>query len=197
MLRKDLSLNDPLSFLVRFALVAGVLFLLREAISEFYVATMVPLVNGLFSWEGMAVAYEQDRHLLQLTYTELSLRFKVHDIIYQNLMVAVALFVATPGYSLRWKGKWIVGVLGLLWLTHAASLYMGGYVIVWDFIEGLPPERRENMMRRVLAVFPRDRDWLFSHLFGLWHSWGRLTLVLFIWLYAARGYLGLSRAGAD
>ena len=191
------SLTDPLGFLVGFALVAGGLFLLRETIAQFYVATMLPLVNALFRWEGVGVAYVQDRHLLQLVYTKLGLQFKIHDIIYQNLMVAVALFAATPGYSLHWKGKWIAGVLALLWLTHAASLYLGGYVVVWDFIENLPPEQREEMMRRVLLVFPRDRDWLFSHLFGLWHSWGRPTLALFIWLYAARRYLGLSGAGTD
>jgi hypothetical protein len=66
-----------------------------------------------------------------------------------------------------------------------------------DFIENLPPEQREDMIRQVLPIFPRDRDWLFSHLFGLWHSWGRPTLALFIWLYAARRYLGLSGADTD
>ena len=191
------SLTDPLGFLVGFALVAGGLFLLREAIAQFYVATMLPLVNALFRWEGVGVAYVQNRHLLQLVYTGLGLQFKIHDIIYQNLTVAVALFAATPGHSLRWKGKWIAIVLALLWLTHAASLYMGGYVVIWDFIENLPPEQKEDMTRRVLPVFPRDRDWLFSHLFGLWHSWGRPTLALLVWLYAARRYLGLSGAGTD
>ena len=194
MASRSIRLTDPLGFLVGFALVAGGLFLLRDVIAQFYVATMLPLVNALFRWEGMGVAYVQNRHLLQLAYTGLGMQFKIHDIIYQNLTVAVALFAATPGYSLRWKGKWIAGVLALLWLTHAASLYMGGYVVIWDFIENLPPEQREEMMRRVLPVFPRDRDWLFSHLFGLWHSWGRPTLALLVWLYAARDYLGLFKA---
>ena len=51
------------------------------------------------------------------------------------------------------------------------------------------------MARQVLEVFPRDRDWLFSNIFGLWHTWGRPTLALLVWLYAARDYLYLPEEG--
>jgi len=180
--------------LIRFSLAAGLLFLFREEISHSYLALMVPVVNGIFRLEGLAVEFIRQRDVLQLVYGDLGFRFTVHDIIYQNLTVGVALFVATPGQSMRWKAKWIAIVIGLLSLTHLATLYLGGYVIVWDYV-ALPDGERAQVARQVLEVFPRDRDWLFSNIFGLWHTWGRPTLALLVWLYAARDYLYLPEEG--
>ena len=191
---KSWLLRDPLPLLVRFSVVAGALFVFHDQLSQLYLIGMVPLVNGIFRFEGLAVEFIRQQQVLTLAYADLGLRFTVHDIIYQNLMVAVALFAATPETTIRWKVQWIATVLALLWVTHVASLYLGGYVIVWDYVEGLPPVAREQMARQVLEVFPRDRDWLFSNLFGLWHTWGRPTLALLIWLYAARDYLRLPGA---
>ncbi len=188
----DWPLPVPLQFLVRFAVVAGMLFLFRERLAELYLSTMVPTVNGLFNLEELGVVYRQQRHVLLLVYEELGFHFRVHDIIYQNVMVTIALFAATPGYSLRWRAGWTAVVLALLWLTHAASLYMGGYVIIWDYLESLGAGERQDLARQIGDAFPRDRDWLFSHLFGLWHTWGRPTLALLIWLFAARRFLRLS-----
>lgn len=193
---KSSLLRDPLPLLIRFAVAAGLLFLLREDISRLYLAVMVPIVNGIFRLEGLAVEFIRQRHVLQLVYADLGFRFTVHDIIYQNLMVGVALFAATPGQSIRWKARWIGVVLGLLALTHVASLYLGGHVIVWDYVAALPDGERAQVARQVLEVFPRDRDWLYSNLFGLWHTWGRPTLALVVWLYAARDYLFLPEDGS-
>ncbi len=81
----------PLQFLVRFAVVAGMLFLLRERLAELYLSTMVPTVNGFFSLEELGVVYRQQQHVLLLVYEELGFHFRVHDIIYQNVMVTIAL----------------------------------------------------------------------------------------------------------
>ena len=183
-------LQDPFPLLFRFAVVAGVLFLLRAQVFQLYLAVSVPLVNGLFQLDGVAVEFVRNHDSLQLVYKGLGYQFTVNDIIYQNLMVAVALFAATPG-SLRWRAKWIAIVLAALWITHMASLYMGGYVIIWDYVESLPQDQKGQIAQQILQVFPRDRDWLFSHLFGIWHTWGRPTMGLVIWLFAAREYLGL------
>ena len=193
---RDWISRDPLPLLIKFSVVAGALFLFRTDLSRVYLATMVPLVNGLFRWDGVAVEFVRQQHVLQLVYRDLGLQFTVHDIIYQNVMVAVALFAATPG-TLRWKARWIALVLAALWVTHVASLYLGGYVIIWDYIEGLPGGQASSMAARVTEVFPRDRDWLFSRLFGIWHTWGRPTLAILIWLFAARDYLRLPAADAS
>jgi len=157
MLTRNSLLRDPLPLLIRFSLAAGLLFLFREEISHSYLALMVPVVNGIFRLEGLAVEFIRQRDVLQLVYGDLGFRFTVHDIIYQNLTVGVALFVATPGQSMRWKAKWIAIVIGLLSLTHLATLYLGGYVIVWDYVAALPDGERAQVARQVLEVFPRDR----------------------------------------
>ncbi len=105
MLTKASLLRDPLTLLIRFAVAAGLPFLLREDISRLYLTLMVPLVHGIFRLEGLAGAFVRQRHVLQLVYGDLGFRFTVHDIIYQNLMVGVALFAATPGQSIRWKAR--------------------------------------------------------------------------------------------
>ena len=142
MLTRNSLLRDPLPLLIRFSLAAGLLFLFREEISPSYLALMVSVVNGIFRLEGLAVEFIRQRDVLQLVYGDLGFRFTVHDIIYQNLTVGVALFVATPGQSMRWKAKWIAIVIGLLSLTHLATLYLGGYVIVWDYVAALPDGER-------------------------------------------------------
>ncbi|MFC1525330.1 hypothetical protein ACFL6X_00790 [Candidatus Latescibacterota bacterium] len=188
--------RDPAPLLIRFCVVAGILFLFREGISRIYLATMVPLVNGIFQLEGLAVAFAREQHILRLTYATLGLEFTVHDIIYQNLMVALALFAATPG-RWGWRLKWMGIAVGVLWVTHVASLYLGGYVIIWDFVESLPLDDRGALAQRVSEVLPRERDWLLSRLFGVWHTWGRPTVGLGVWLIASRRYLGLPREGGE
>lgn len=187
--------RDSLPLLIRFCVVAGALFLFRQEISRVYLATMVPLVNGLFCAEGLAVELVRHKHVLQLAYPSLGLEFTIHDIIYQNLMVGLALVAATPG-SGRWRLKWMAIVLAVLWVTHVLSLYLGGYVIIWDYVASLPIEDEARLSRRVLEVVPRDRDWLLSRVFGIWHTWGRPSAAIWIWLFAARGYLRLPRVSA-
>lgn len=182
----------PVPFLIRFCVIAGVFFLFRQEISRAYLATMVPLVNGLFGAAGLAVELVRQSHVLRLTYPSLGLEFTIHDIIYQNLVVGLALVAATPG-SGRWRLKWMAIVLAALWVTHVLSLYLGGYVIIWDYTASLPAADAARLSRRVLEVIPRDQDWLLSRVFGIWHTWGRPSAAIWIWLFAARGYLRLSR----
>ncbi|MFH1567777.1 MAG: hypothetical protein ABIL09_07230 [Gemmatimonadota bacterium] len=182
--------RDPAPLLIRFCLAAGVLFLLRDELSQVYLATMVPAVNGWLRATDVAALFQREGHGLRLSYPGLGLQFTVHDIIYQNLMVAAALFAATPG-PWRWRLKWLGIAVAALWVTHVASLYLAGHVIVWDFVESLPAGERGALARRVAGQVPGERDWLYSHLFGLWHTWGRPTLGLGIWLFAARQYLRL------
>lgn len=191
---RDQSLREPLVFLGLFLLVASLSFLLREVISAVYLPAVVPVVNWLFEVSRLPVEFERQDHVLLLVYREFGLQFRVHDIVYQNMMVAVALFAATPGQSLRWKVRWIAGVVVLLWTTHVFSLYTGGHTIVWDYLESLPPEQQQGLLPKVAEVFSPERDWLFSRLFGVWHTWGRPTLALLVWFFAARGYLRLREA---
>ena len=184
--------RDSLPLLVRFCVVAGVLFLFRQEISSAYLTTMVPLVNGLFRVAGLAIELVRQEHILKLAYPSLGLEFTIHDIIYQNLIVGLALVAATPGPG-RWRLKWMAIVLAALWVTHVLSLYLGGYVIIWDYVASLPIEDEARLSQRVLEVIPRDRDWLLSRVFGIWHTWGRPSAAIWIWLFAARGYLGLAR----
>ncbi|MBT3223668.1 MAG: hypothetical protein HOM68_15505 [Gemmatimonadetes bacterium] len=182
MLDRDL-LREPLIFLVRFALVAGVLYLLRSSISSIYLSMVTTPANWLIGEEPGAV-YVQQGHELSLVYRHFGLRFAVHDIIYQNLLVALALFAATRA-NLMWKLQWGGVAVATLWASHVASLFLGSHVIVWDFLWSVPDDVRKELLPKVAERFPMERDWLFSRLFGLWHTWGRQSLALVIWTLAA------------
>lgn len=185
---RDWARRDPAPMLIRFCGVAALLFLLREQLSALYLLAMAPAVNGLFRVAGLAAAYGREGYILELAYPSLGLTFTVHDIVYQNLIVALALFAATPG-SWRWRLKWMAATVAILWVTHVASLYTAGYAIVWDFVESLPAGEREALLPQVISEVSARQDWLYSRLFGLWHTWGRPTAGLLIWLFAARRYL--------
>lgn len=188
---RRLRIRGPLAFLVRFAVVAGVLYALRDDLARAYLAVVAPPANWLLG--GGGVAYVREGGQLALVYRQLGLRFAVHDIVYQNALVAVALFAATAA-GWRWRLGWGALTLVALWATHVVCLYLGGHVIVWDFLWSLPPEARADLLPRVAQRFPAERDWLFSRLFGLWHTWGRSALPLLIW--AAAGWPQLRAAGA-
>lgn len=185
-------LADPLPFLWRFAVLAGGLFLLRQPLASAYLSVLTPVVNAVYAHEGLPVQYLQSGGALSLLYLEPGARFQVHDVVYQNLLTMAALFGATPGYEWRWRIKWLGGAAILLWVTHVLMLYMGGYVIIWDYALGLPAAQRRMLIAQLPAALSSQRDAWFSQVFGLWHSWGRQTLGLVIWVVAARGYLGIA-----
>jgi hypothetical protein len=176
-------LREPILFLARFAIVAGVLYLFRGEVSRLYLSLVTAPANWLLGGDG-GVIYSRQGHELSLVYRELGLRFAVHDIIYQNLLVTLALFAATRAKWI-WKLKWGSVAVLALWASHVVSLFLGGHVIIWDFLWNLPMDARAELLPRVVARFPMERDWLFSRLFGLWHTWGRQSLALTVWALAA------------
>ena len=193
--KDELFSGLPLEFLLRFCLATGLLFLLREPGSQLYLGFTVPIVNAAFAWNGLPCRYAQEGSMLYLVYANPGLRFAVHDIIYQNVMVGAALFVATPGRTWGWRGRWLGLALAVLWSTHVVSLYMGGTVIVWDYVDSLPAAQAADLARRLPAPLSPERDWLLSRLFGLWHTWGRPSIGVFLWAFAARSYIRLAPAG--
>lgn len=176
-------LREPLEFLIRFAVVAGGLYLLRSDISHFYLLLVTAPANWLIG-DGAGAAYIREGHELSLVYRQFGLRFAVHDIIYQNLLVAMALFAATHA-DWQWKLKWGGVAVVALWLSHVVSLFLGSHVIIWDFLWSLPADVRLEVAPRIEAHFPQARDWLYSRLFGVWHTWGRQSLALVVWVLAA------------
>lgn len=180
----DLRLREPLWFLLRFAVVTAVLFLAREPLSAAYAALTVPVVNGCMALGDLPARYLREGHQLWLVYPPAGFRLQVHDIIYQNLIVAVGLFAASPGHTPGWRCRWLAIVLGVLWTSHVASLYMGGTVMLWDVALDLPPAERQRLVGSFPASMSAERDWLLSRLFGWWHTWGRPAAGLLLWVYA-------------
>jgi hypothetical protein len=187
-------LREPLVFLIRFSVVAGVLYLLRTEISRVYLSLVTAPANWLIGEDSGAV-YLREGHELSILYRQLGLRFAVHDIIYQNLLVALALFAATRA-DWMWRLKWGGVAVVALWATHVVSLFLGSHVIVWDFVWSLPADIRAELLPRVAARFPVEQDWLFSRLFGVWHTWGRQSLALAVWVLAAMPMLRRWQAGS-
>jgi len=185
-------LNAPLFFLGRFALIAGVLYGLWQGLSPFYLSLVAPAVNGLFAALDLPVELQRFGQSLLLAYERSNgsmLRLKAHsyESIYLNIIAATALLAATPHKSLGWKFRWIGGVLLLLWGTHVASFFMGGYIAIWNYVYSIPPSRSQGeLMIEFRAYFPFEHKEWYSLVLAQWNIWGRYAVVIGAWFFALR-----------
>lgn len=189
--------GEPAKFLGRFALVALVLFLAWRYVGDLYTATLVLPANWLLAGQGLPLAFEQRGHLLLLVLSPeparagLQLQLKGHELVYMNALAAVALFATLPGWQPGTRLRWAMAILLLLWAMHVISLCAGGYGAVQEYLAGLPPQRRAELLASGLA--PLSGDWaaLLNRLVGSWNTWGTPVLILLPWVLSAWRYLGL------
>ncbi len=96
-----------------------------------------------------------------------------------NVVLLAALFLATPGWTLRQRFRALAWGLGLLGFTHLASFLINvEYTQLWPVRTNLGPFHPQDFSRPKLILF----DWLYSFFeymgrgfFALLLYWGLLT----------------------
>jgi len=173
-----------------FTLVAGLLLLTWSNLSSFYLATLTPLVNSLLRFEHLPFAFESQDHglLLACRLPDGALRrfqFSGPEMACLATVGAAALFAATPGFGVRWKIRWLAGVMALFWVIDALVLYAGAHIAFLEYLDTLSPQPRRQLLEES-GRLASDRREFFTSLVGLWSVWGSPTLLLGVWFCAAR-----------
>lgn len=185
-------MSGPLLFLARFVAMAGLLFGLWQLVSPLYVALLEPAVNALFNAWSLPVQLQLHGKALVLAYERLDgsmLRLQAHsyEAVYLNIIAATALLAVSPQKGIRWKIRWIGGILLLLWATHVTSFFIGSYIAIWDYINAMPPTRmRGDLMVEFRTHFPVEHKAWYSAILAQWNIWGRYALVVGAWFFALR-----------
>ncbi|MEW6753103.1 MAG: PKD domain-containing protein [Candidatus Latescibacterota bacterium] len=180
-----------LVFLARFVLVAGLLYGVWPWLAPAYLCLVAPGVNTAFASLDLPVLLELRGSVALLAYRTgdgwLRLQAHGYDVVYLNLLSAVALIAAWPGRPLRWRLRWAGGVGSTLWLTHVCTFLASGQMAVWQYLDALPPgPDRQALLERLAPHFPRSRAQFVSHLVAQWDMWGRYALVVVAWITAVR-----------
>ena len=185
-------MRGPLLFLGRFVLISGAIYGLWQGLSPFYLGLVAPVVNGFFAALDLPVELQRFGQSMLLAYERTDgsmLRLKAHsyEAVYLNIIAATALLAATPHKSPEWKFRWIGGVLLLLWGTHVASFFMGGYIAIWDYAYSIPPSRSQGeLMVEFRAHFSFEHKEWYTLVLDQWNIWGRYAIVIGIWFFALR-----------
>lgn len=180
-------MSESAAFLARFALWASLLFSVWEGFGPQYVDAVAPATNALSRHLGLPVHLERQGETVLHEYAPpggRSFRIRAHDqgSIYLNLVVAVALFAATPRRSLAWRCSWATAAVGLLWASHVVSFFVSGQVALWQ-IAGVDPQT-VTLVQQLAPYMPRARgEWLLR-LFEQWNMWARYGLCVAMWFGA-------------
>jgi len=181
---------SPFAQLARFAAATGLLLFLWGYLSPIYLAINIPLANYLLAWEHLPFAFQlhDSQLLIACRQPDGSLHrflFTGHDIPALTIAVVVALFVATPGYGIRWRLGWLVGAITLFSLLNGLVLYAGALLTIRDYLATLPADHLRQLLPTG-AEFSVDAHPSLGRLIGLWSIWGSPVLLLVFWFFATR-----------
>jgi hypothetical protein len=188
------ALEKPLAFLLRFLAVSTLVSLLWTPLSEYYLAILLPVVNGLLDIGAPSLHLEQYAQVLVLVVRSLDgsvhhLRFSGYELLHLHAVAGVALFAATPGLSTSDKGWWIIVMLALFWVTQVWSLYVGTFTALAEYWTQLPESRRQALLQSGWPSGFAEGSSTGDFVFGWWNMWGGPALPLVLWTVATQGYL--------
>ena len=96
--------RSPGLFLATCAAATGLALLAWRVASTYYLAAVVWVANVTLGALGAGVSIRPPTGASEAAYPVVA--------------GAIALFVATPGHGLAWKARWLIGLLGGLFLLH-------------------------------------------------------------------------------
>lgn len=158
-----MPLARPGIFLVRFALATGVLLPLWSCVSHGYLAGLVWLANRGLALTGLPpVLRPPDPAAL--------------GIVYPGVVAAVALFLATPSRTPRWRLRWTLTAFSLMAAVQATGLYLEARLALTRSLAGSSAGPAAPPALEQLA--------------GMGEVWSGYLLVVPLWFWAA----GVARA---
>ena len=153
----------------------------KAAGKEISDADLLPFVNYAFQASDMPVTLARNGQNIVLGMRELdglwrAFQLKGQDLVYTNLVAAVAIVLAVPGLSWTKRTRWIATLGMLLWFTHVLALYAGSCSAVGDYLNTMP-ESALAAHPEWLAVAASDATSTNTFI-GMWRALGSPALVL-------------------
>jgi hypothetical protein len=165
-------LKRPFFFLGVFSLAAVFLLPIWIYLSEYYMSGLIALVDVATGCAGVPARF----HLSALA---------GDDVFTPSIVAGVALFIATPDRSARWKLHWIIRLVVLFAIGHAVLLFLQVQIsFVHSFNQHLPAQR---LLLERPALLPLLQDGLIEHLVDLCYYWIYPVLDTLVWFAAVQG----------
>lgn len=124
-----LVLQRPFWFFGVFALTTLLLLPLWNGLADWYMAALIALVNAASAWTGLPSQFQFGA-------------LPQEQIINPGIVAGMALFVATPNRSVRWKVCWVAVLLLCLWLLQSLLLLLQVHIAYADFFARLSWSQR-------------------------------------------------------
>ena len=180
-------MTASLHFLLRFVAASSLGMGLWLWCGVDYLGLVTPAVNILALWldAPFQLMLEGER-VLYAYYPVEGRSFRVmatgQESIYLNLVPFGAVFAAIPGRSASWRLGWAGVALGLLWMSHISSFYVGGHVALWQFAQSGP--QALSLAQPLAPWLPASRGQLYLDVLRTWNLWGRYGLCVLMWIVA-------------
>ena len=175
-------------FIIRFALVASLLFLCWCHLAPSYTTTLIAPANWFLEAESAPYQLAQHRHHIELGCRAdgalQRLRLRGGETAYLSVVVAAALMLSTPGLSHRRRLAWIAGLTILLWAMQAAMVFAGSYSAFGDFVHAMPPDVAHRWLAQNWPSFSPSLASHCAQAAGAWSAWGAPALILMAWVLA-------------
>ena len=191
-------MKSTVQFLAKFVLVSAFLFVIWSPFSRAYFTLLAVETNAAFRLIGHDARLVVDDRGASILYSgifppygfkrDIQLPILKRISIHFNLIVLIALFVATPHLPnpVRIKGI-AVGVV-LLSFLHVAHVYYISYLFIWDYIDWQrwPPDMGAPLVQQLLENveqrFPRTAEPYIVKLQDYWNHFLREGAPLLVWL---------------
>lgn len=177
----------PIKFLVGFGATVMILLALWHQYGHYYIATLVPLANSLIGMENLPLGLVYDGEHMAISYLDVEGQWrngelKGHELVYLNMIAAIALIVALPGNSLKRRFVYCGCFAAFLWVTHALSLYVGAYSAIGTYLEkvsgGSALVHGMGTLPQQWEVFPTVRAKYAGRILGVWNAVGAPSVML-------------------
>jgi hypothetical protein len=179
--------------------------MLWTPISSVYFTFLSLETNALFGLMDHGARLLVDENGVQILYPDVFPPYKFkqdirlpilqHISIHFNLIVAIGLFVATPGMPIPKKIEGLAASIALLSLSHTANIYLISYLFIWDYIDwkrwpaGIPAGHIERLIVAVEHRFPRVAQPYIMGFYNYSIHFLDEAAPLLVWLYFAYPYL--------
>jgi len=167
----SLAVERPLSFFALFALATLLLLPLWNELGAWYMTAVVVLVNNASAWTGLPPEFQFGA-------------LPGQEAINPGVAAGMALFIATPKRSVRWKLAWIIALVAFLCLWQSLLRLFHIYIAYAHFFTQLPwPQQLDYDAQIVLSLRPES---FFATFVESGRYWTSLLCNVLIWLVATR-----------
>ena len=197
-----MTADRSVRLLIGYAAAVACLLALWQYCGHHYIATLVPLANGLLGIENLPVNLSLHGERMAISYLGIDGRWlhselRGHDLACLSVLSAIALMAAMPGHALKRRLLLCGSLVAALWMTHVLSLYGGAYYAIGHYLEGVSGSHAAAGLPAIIPqewhAFSAARARNVGRALGVWSAWGAPSLILLTWAVAFHHQTGKKR----